>query len=62
MNLFFFHQYSVIVAPSVDHRYCEYHQPTTLTSKDETAMLTHQINQENKEETLDKFALTGYTV
>lgn len=50
-----------MIAPNVDHRYCQHHQPFTLTSPhDISSSSTHQIIQEDKEEVLDKLALIEY--
>lgn len=43
------------IAPNVDHRFCQHHQPNNLSS---TTM--HQPVQESKETQLDKLALMQY--
>ncbi|CAF4744132.1 unnamed protein product [Rotaria sp. Silwood2] len=42
-------------APNVDHRFCQHHQASTVSSP-----TMHQIIHKNKETTLDKLALTQY--
>ena len=48
---FFFDLYCFTIAPGVDYRYCEHHQPTILTSANKTSDVPHEVPQENKEET-----------
>ncbi len=43
------------IAPNIDHRFCQHHQPATVSS---TTM--HQLVQESKETNLDKLALIQY--
>lgn len=53
--------YFVVIAVNVDHRYYEHHQPTRLGPKNKLSSVMSQITEENKEETLDKVALTEYS-
>ena len=47
--------YLTSIAPNIDHRFCQHHQPPTIASS-----TTHQIIDENKETNLDKLALIQY--
>ena len=45
----------IFIAPNVDHRFCQHHQPSTVPST-----TAHLIEQDNKEISLDKQALIEY--
>ncbi|UJR24362.1 hypothetical protein I4U23_005739 [Adineta vaga] len=47
-------------APGIDHRYCQHHQPATLEENDRMTHMTPEIINEDKEQVLDKLALSDY--
>jgi hypothetical protein len=55
-----FRSYFIFIAPNVDHRFCQRHQPSTVTSIYDTSNTSYQTVQKNKETTLDKLALLQY--
>jgi hypothetical protein len=54
INVFFL-SYFIFIAPNIDHRFCQHHQPSTVT-----LTTAHQMVQENKETSLDRLALVEY--
>ncbi len=55
-----FRSYFIFIAPNVDHRFCQHHQPLKVTSIYDTSNTSYQTVQKNKETTLDKLALLQY--
>ncbi|CAF1265098.1 unnamed protein product [Adineta ricciae] len=49
-----------IIAPGVNDKYCQHHQPATLASEDQMASVKHRRVEDDKEQTLDKLALIDY--
>ncbi len=55
LNNIFFRLYFIYIAANIDNRFCQHHQPSTITST-----TIHQIVDESKETNLDKLALIEY--
>jgi hypothetical protein len=55
MNNVSLQSYFIFIAPNIDQRFCQHHQPSTVTS-----CTMHRMVQENKETSLDKLALIEY--
>lgn len=49
-----------ILAPGVDHRFCQHHQPPKSTPDGDSATAANKQHPENKEQTLDRLALAEY--
>ena len=49
-----------IIAPGIDDKYCQHHQPATIGSEDQLTNVKHRRVEDDKEQTLNKLALIDY--